>query len=119
MVSAALGGKIVSQVIEGDKNFALQVSFPYDFRREPEKISNIPIVLPTGGIIPLSRVANIHYDTGASFIYRENHKRYIPIKFSVVSNDLGGTVEKVQKEVAEDQAPRRILLWNGAVSSTR
>ena len=46
MVSAALGGRVVSQVIEGDKHFALQVSFPYDYRREPEKINRIPVVLP-------------------------------------------------------------------------
>ena len=114
MVSAALGGKVVSQVVEGDKNFALQVSFPYDFRREPEKISNIPIVLPTGGIIPLSRVAHIHYDTGASFIYRENHKRYIPIKFSVTSKDLGGTVLKAQHEVAKIKLPEGYYFdWAG------
>jgi len=114
MVSAALGGRVVSQVIEGDKNFALQVSFPYDFRREPEKISNIPIVLPTGGVIPLSRVAHIHYDTGASFIYRENHKRYIPIKFSVTSKDLGGTVYKIQKEAEKVKLPEGYYLdWSG------
>ena len=105
---------MVSQVIEGDKNFALQVSFPYDFRKEPEKISTIPIVLPTGGVIPLSRVANIHYDTGASFIYRENHKRYIPIKFSVTSNDLGGTVNKIQKEAEKIKLPEGYYLdWSG------
>jgi len=114
MVSAALGGRVVSQVIEGDKNFALQVSFPYDFRREPGKISNIPIVLPTGGVIPLSRVAHIHYDTGASFIYRENHKRYIPIKFSVTSKDLGGTVYKIQKEAEKVKLPEGYYLdWSG------
>ena len=114
MVSAALGGRVVSQVIEGDKNFALQVSFPYDFRREPEKISNIPIVLQTGGVIPLSRVAYIHYDTGASFIYRENHKRYIPIKFSVSSKDLGGTVKKIQKEAEKVTLPEGYYLdWSG------
>jgi cobalt-zinc-cadmium resistance protein CzcA len=66
MVSAALGGKEVSRVIEGDKNFPLLVSFPYDYRKEPEKIARIPIVLPNGGIVPLSRVATIRYDTGAS-----------------------------------------------------
>jgi heavy metal efflux system protein len=114
MVSAALGGKVVSQVIEGDKNFALQVSFPYNFRTEPEKISNIPIVLPAGGVIPLSRVAHIHYDTGASFIYRENHKRYIPIKFSVTSKDLGGTVMKAQEEVKKIKIPEGYYLhWAG------
>jgi len=114
MVSAALGGRTVSQVIEGDKNFALQVSFPYSFRREPEKISNIPVVLPAGGVVPLSRVANIHYDTGASFIYRENHKRYIPIKFSVTSKDLGGTVKKIQREAEKIKLPDGYYLeWSG------
>ncbi len=114
MVSAALGGKGVSQIIEGDKNFSLQVSFPYDYRKEPEKIGMIPILLPNGGIIPLSRVAKIRYDTGASFIYRENHKRYIPIKFSVVSKDLGGTVEKTQREVERIKIPEGYYTeWSG------
>jgi cobalt-zinc-cadmium resistance protein CzcA len=114
MVSAALGGKVVSQVVEGDKNFALQVSFPYDYRREPDKIGRIPVVLPAGGIVPLSRVAKIRYDTGASFIYRENHKRFIPIKFSVVSKDLGGTVMQAQKETEKIKLPEGYFLdWAG------
>ncbi len=114
MVSAALGGKVVSQVVEGDKNFALQVSLPYDLRTEPERIGNIPIVLPSGGVIPLSRVARIRYDTGASFIYRENHKRYIPVKFSVSSKDLGGTVMKAQQESAKIKLPEGYYFdWAG------
>jgi heavy metal efflux system protein len=114
MVSAALGGRVVSQVIEGDKNFPLHVSFPHDHRRDPDKIGRIPVVLPAGGIVPLSRVANIRYDTGASFIYRENHKRYIPVKFSVVSKDLGGTVAKAQREAAKVKLPDGYFLdWAG------
>lgn len=114
MVSAALGGRVVSQVVEGDKNFDLQVSFPYDYRKEPEKIGTIPVVLPTGGIVPLSRVAKIKYDTGASFIYRENHKRCIPVKFSVASTDLGGTVMKAQKEAAKINLPEGYFFdWAG------
>ena len=114
MVSAALGGKVVSQVIEGDKNFALQVSFTYEYRRNPEDIAHIPIVLPNGGIVPLSRVANIRYDTGASFIYRENFKRYIPVKFSVHSKDLGGKVEIAQKAASNIKLPDGYYLeWSG------
>ncbi len=114
MVSAALGGKVASQIIEGEKSFALQVSFPFDYRKEPERIAGIPIVLPSGGIIPLSRVANIRYDTGASFIYRENYKRYIPIKFGVDSKDLGGTVKKAQKETQSIKLPEGYYTeWSG------
>lgn len=114
MVSAALGGKVASQIIEGEKSFALQVSFPFDYRKEPERISSIPIVLPSGGAIPLSRVANIRYDTGASFIYRENYKRYIPIKFGVESKDLGGTVRKAQRETQAVKLPEGYYTeWSG------
>ncbi|HEY3277164.1 MAG TPA: efflux RND transporter permease subunit, partial [Syntrophorhabdaceae bacterium] len=114
MVSAALGGKVVSQIIEGEKNFALQVSFPYYYRQQPERIANIPIVLQSGGVVPLSRVAKIHYETGASFVYRENYKRFIPVKFNVVSKNLGGTVEKAQKAVSKVRMPEGYYMqWSG------
>ena len=114
MVSAALGGKVVSQIIEGEKSFALQVSFPYQYRQEPEKIGSIPIVLQSGGVVPLSRVAKIQYTTGASFVYRENYKRFIPVKFNVASKNLGGTVENAQREVSKIQLPEGYYMeWSG------
>jgi cobalt-zinc-cadmium resistance protein CzcA len=114
MISAALGGKIASQIVEGDKNFALQVSFPFDYKNEPEKIAHIPIVLPGGGVVPLSRVANVRFETGASSIFRENHRRFIPIKFGVSSKDLGRTVEKAQKETLKVKVPEGYFMtWSG------
>lgn len=117
-VSAALGGKTISQVIEGAKSFALLVSFPAEYRQMPEKIGTIPIVLPTGsasiGVVPLSRVADIRYDNGASFIYRENFRRYIPIKFTVTSQDLGATVAKAQSQSAGIKLPEGYYAeWSG------
>lgn len=113
-VSAALGGKDISKVIEGEKNFSLLVSFPASYRREPARISGIPIVLPSGGVVPLSRLANIRYDTGASFIYREGFRKYIPIKFTVTSKDLGGTVARAQQEAAKIRLPEGYYMeWSG------
>jgi cobalt-zinc-cadmium resistance protein CzcA len=97
-VSAALGGREISQVIEGARRFSLLVSFPEEYRKNTAKIESLPIVLPNGGVVALDRIADIHYDTGASFIYRENFRRYIPVKFAVTSNDLGGTVARAQIE---------------------
>jgi len=37
--------------------------------------------------------------SGASYIYRENNRRYIPIKFSVRGRDLGSTVAEAQANV--------------------
>jgi cobalt-zinc-cadmium resistance protein CzcA len=113
-VSAALGGKVISQVIEGSKSFSLVLSFPADYRRNQEKISSIPIVLSSGGVVPLSRLAYIHYDTGASFIYRENFRRFIPVKFTVTSKDLGGTVARAQFEASKlNLSEGYYLEWSG------
>jgi cobalt-zinc-cadmium resistance protein CzcA len=71
-------------------------------------------VLPGGGVVALSPIADIHYDTGASFIYRENYRKFIPIKFSVVSNDLGGTVAKAQALTRGIKLPDGYYLeWSG------
>lgn len=113
-VSASLGGKEIGKVIEGAKSFSLVVSFPSDYRKAFGKIESIPIVLPNGGVIPLSRIANIHYDTGASFIYREGFRRYIPVKFTVTSKDLGGTVKQAQLETSRINLPEGCYMeWSG------
>jgi heavy metal efflux system protein len=113
-VSAALGGRTITQVIEGARRFSMFITYPPDYRKEFRKIPTIPIALPNGGVVTLSRIADIHYDTGASFIYRENFRRYIPVKFSVISKDLGGTVAAAQKEAVKIKLPEGYYMeWSG------
>jgi len=117
-VSAALGGKEATQVIEGDKRFSLLVILPEELRQNVSKIKDIPILLPNGSYVKLSSVADIRFSTGASFIYRENYKRYIPIKFSVVSKDLAGTVRQAQESVKDIQLPEGYFMeWSGQFKS--
>ncbi|MDD2358329.1 MAG: CusA/CzcA family heavy metal efflux RND transporter [Thiovulaceae bacterium] len=105
VVSSSLDGKSISKIIEQDKRFDLVVRFPSSYRKSIENIKMIPVILDHGGIIPLSKITNIYYDTGASFVYRENFKRFIPIKFSVTSNDLAGTVSQVQAQINTIKMP--------------
>src|SRR5207248_4051916 len=51
--------------------------------------------------IPLKQVAEIVKQTGASFIYREDNGRYIPIKFSVRGRDLQSTIAEAEEKIAE------------------
>ena len=64
-------------------------------------IENIPIETPSRAVIPLRDLADVKVASGASYIYRENNRRYIPIKFSVRGRDLGGTVAQAQSEVQQ------------------
>jgi cobalt-zinc-cadmium resistance protein CzcA len=105
VVASSLDGRAITKIIEQDKRFDLVVRFPDTYRKSIENIKEIPIVLDSGGVIPLSKITKIYYDTGASFVYRENFKRFIPIKFAVASNDLAGTVAKVQAAIDTVKMP--------------
>jgi len=50
-------------------------------------------------MVPLDQLSDIERTSGASYIYRENNERYIPIKFSVRGRDLGSTVAEAKTRV--------------------
>ena len=107
-VSAAIGGAAAGNVYEygSDRNFPIIVRLAPKYRDSLDSIRHITIGAPNpsgSGVvpIPLSDVANVSLVSGASFIYRENQQRYIPIKFSVRDRDLGSAVLEAQREIGE------------------
>ena len=103
-VETAIGGKAVSQVLEGEKRYDLVVRYQAPYRDTREAIENIRIVAPSGERVSLAQLTNAKVEDGASEIYRESNSRYIAIKYSVRGRDLGGAVEeamaKVEKQVS-------------------
>jgi heavy metal efflux system protein len=99
-IQAAVGGAAVTQVIEGDRRFDLTVRFPEQFRNGPEAIKGILLSTPDGNRIPIGQIADVETHDGAFMIYRENGRRYIPIKFSVRGRDLATTIQDLQGQLA-------------------
>ncbi|MBZ5700604.1 MAG: CusA/CzcA family heavy metal efflux RND transporter [Acidobacteriia bacterium] len=100
-VQAAIGGQAVTQILEGDRRFDFVVRYKPEFRQSPEAIRNILLPTPDGGRVPLAQVAQITQRPGAFMIYRENGRRYIPIKFSVRGRDLAGTMAGLEDRLAQ------------------
>lgn len=100
-VQAAIGGAAVTQVIQGDRRFDLTVRYPQQYRANPQVIGGILLPTPDGGRIPLAQVADIQIKDGAFMIYRENGRRYIPIKFSVRGRDLATTIQDLQQQLLQ------------------
>ena len=100
-VSAAIGGQAATQILEGDRRFDFVVRYLPQFRRTPDAIRNILLASPDGARVPLGQVAQVTVRDGAFMIYRENGRRYIPIKFSVRGRDLAGTVADMQQRLAK------------------
>jgi cobalt-zinc-cadmium resistance protein CzcA len=102
IVQAAIGGQAVTQVLEGERRFDVVVRFEPQYRESAEAIANIPVNTTTGAPIPLRDVAEISKQTGASYIYREDNTRYIPIKFSVRDRDLQSTIAEADAKIKQN-----------------
>jgi heavy metal efflux system protein len=101
IVQAAIGGQTVTQVLEGDRSFGLVLRWKPQYRDDLIAMRNIRVNAPTGGNVPLGQIAHVETSEGASFIYRGNLQRYVPVRFSVTGRDLQGAVAEVKQQVAE------------------
>jgi cobalt-zinc-cadmium resistance protein CzcA len=98
-VETAVGGKAVSQVLQGEQRYDLVVRYQPDYRNTKEAIENIRLLAPSGERVSLSQLATVNVRDGASEIYREENSRYVAIKYSVRGRDLGSAVEEAMKLV--------------------
>ena len=116
IVQAAVGGQAATQVVQGEKLFDLVVRMEPEFRESARDIGNLLVGTPAGQQIPLSALADIREQGGASFIYRENNSRYIGVQYSVEGRDLESTVKDGQKAIADvvkSLPPGYTLNWGG------
>ena len=95
-----------------DRHFPMVVRLAAPYRQNLEAIRRIPIGAPAARqrrrAVPLGDVADVQLVSGASFIYREQQERYVPIKFSVRGRDLGGAVLEAQRGRGRRWRPRRL-----------
>ena len=102
VVQAAIGGQALTEVFEGERQFPLVARLLPQYRQNLDAIKAVLVSAPIGAQVPLDELCNISLRSGASYIYRENNQRYIPIKFSVRGRDLGSSVAEAQKRVVEN-----------------
>jgi CzcA family heavy metal efflux pump len=94
-------GKVVSQILEGQKTFDLVLRAVPEDRENLENIRNTQIHTPEGVLIPLESIARIEYEKGINSVSHENGQRRIAVSCNVQGRDLGGTVTDIQKQIGE------------------
>ena len=98
-IETAVGGKAVSQVLQGEQRYDLVVRYQAPYRDTRQAIENIRLLAPTGERVSLEQLCAVQVLDGASEIYREGNSRYVAIKYSVPVRDLGSTVEEAMHKV--------------------
>ena len=113
-IQTAVGGKAVSQVLQGEQRYDLVARYLPSYRDTGDAIDNIRLLSPSGEHVSLAQLCKIRLADGASTLYREANSRYVAISYSVRGRDLGSTVEEAMRKVnSAGEAADRVTRTNG------
>jgi cobalt-zinc-cadmium resistance protein CzcA len=96
VIETAIGGKVATEVFEGQRRFSAAVRYPESFRNNVEAIGDILLTSPNGSRVKLKDLARIEVKDGPAQISRELAKRRIVVGVNVKERDLGGFVAELQ-----------------------
>nr|WP_068891653.1 CusA/CzcA family heavy metal efflux RND transporter [Pedobacter panaciterrae] len=115
VIETAIGGKAATQIYEGERKFDLRIRYPESFRNNADAIGDLRVPTLSGNKVPIREIASIRKIIGPSMIYRDKHKRYGAIKFSVRGRDMGSTIKEAQAKVtAQIKLPKGYSMeWAG------
>ncbi len=100
-LSTLLGGKVLTQLRDGQHTMDLVLRLPPEWRDSPEKIDDMLVENSSGQRLPLSLVADVREARGPNVINRENAQRRIVVSANTSERDLQSLVGRWQKEMAE------------------
>lgn len=97
VIETAIGGKVATEIFEGQKRFTAAVRYPESFRNSAEQIGQLLLNSPNGSRVALQDLANIEIKDGPAQVSREMAKRRIVVGVNVVNRDLGSFVSELQQ----------------------
>ncbi|WP_407973356.1 efflux RND transporter permease subunit (plasmid) [Burkholderia pyrrocinia] len=115
VVSSAVGGENVGEVIAGRERFPINIRYPREVRDSLEKIRQLPVVTDRGAQIQLGDVSRITIADGPPMIRSENARLSGYVYVDIRNTDLQSAVQAMQKAVAQQVQlpPGYSIAWSG------
>ncbi|MFZ5657288.1 MAG: efflux RND transporter permease subunit [Pseudomonadota bacterium] len=102
-VATALGGEMVTTVLQGRERFGLIVRYPRELRSDPQSIAaNVLVPTMDGAQVPLGELATLAVRKGAPSIRTENAMLSAYIYVDTRESDIGRYVRSAQAAVARE-----------------
>ena len=116
VISAVLGGEMVTTTVEGRERFGVSIRYPRELRSDPQVIAT-EVLVPTMGatMIPLGQLAKIKLEQGPPSIRTENTLLSAYIFVDVRDRDIGSYIAGAQQAVREQVQfpPGYYATWSG------
>ncbi len=101
VVATAIGGMDVTETVEGQERYPVNLRYPQDYRDSPEELKLLPIVTPNGQRIALADVAHVFIEDGPPGIKSENARINGWSLIDIEGSDIGSYVERAQQALHE------------------
>ncbi|MGO2129405.1 MAG: efflux RND transporter permease subunit [Pseudoalteromonas prydzensis] len=101
VVATAIGGMNVTQTVEGQERYPVNLRYPQDYRDSPEELMLLPIVTPAGQRIALADVADVFIEDGPPGIKSENARLNGWSFIDIDGIDIGSYVDNARQVLDE------------------
>jgi len=115
VVRTAIGGMNVTETVEGQERYPVNLRYPQRYRGSVEQLRLLPLVTARDQRIALADVADIYVAEGPPAIKSENARLNGWTFVDISGRDLGSYVAEAQRVVAErvELPPGYSLNWSG------
>jgi Cu(I)/Ag(I) efflux system membrane protein CusA/SilA len=101
VVETAIGGRNVSETVEGRERYPINVRYARDFREDLDALGRALVATPTGAQVPLAEIAKIEFAMGPSFVRSEAGRLVGFVFVDVDGRPVVDYVREAQRAVAE------------------
>ncbi|MEN3296611.1 MAG: copper/silver efflux system protein [Burkholderiales bacterium] len=115
VVSSAIGGENVGEVVEGRQRFPINLRYPRDYRDSVQSLREFPVVTERGAQVRLADIADIKVIDGPPMIRSENARLSGWVYVDVRGTDLHSAVKAMQAAVQTEVKlpPGYSIGWSG------
>jgi Cu(I)/Ag(I) efflux system membrane protein CusA/SilA len=116
VIESAIGGKTIATTVEGRERYPISVRYARDFREDLDSLKRVLVATPMAPAsskngtaateaaptqVPISLLADIHYQTGPPSIRDENGQLVGFVFVDITNNDIDGYVRAASQRIRE------------------
>ena len=102
LISRAVAGEIVTEIIEGNQRIPVLVRYPEAQRNSAEALRRLQVTIPGGAKVFLSDITEITEVDGPTQIEREDGKRVVVLQCNVEGRDVVGFVSELEEKLDQE-----------------
>ena len=102
LVRTAIGGEIVSGILEGNREVPILLRYPEKFRNSKTAVEKLTVQAADGQRVDIGNLVEVRNVDGPVQIDREHGKRMIVIQANVEGRDIVGFVDEVRRKLLKE-----------------